>query len=294
MISGIGVRLSKGVTKSVDLDTFKQWCVWLKEAGFDVVDVPELTHETKRVVEDAGLLLGSFDVDHVPQLFSREKAKRALAVDSICRQIAQAAELGGQICFMCLIPEDQSMPRRESFDLFCEVFPAVAAQAERSNVRIVIEGWPGPKPFYPTLGCTPEMLRAMFAAVPSPAFCFNYDPSHLVRQDIDYMRFLNEFADRIAHVHAKDCVLVSEQVYLCGRGQSAVFDQPVKFSEGPWRYTVPGEGTVNWAAVAFELEKIGYQGAVCIELEDHRYAGSVEDRRRGLRHTLSYLNRYFR
>jgi len=37
-----------------------------------------------------------------------------------------------------------------------------------------------------------------------PAFGYNYDPSHLGYQHVDYVRFINEFADRIFHVHMKD------------------------------------------------------------------------------------------
>lgn len=292
MIYPIGVRLNKGVTLSDDFDNYKEWLGWMKGAGFDVVDVPELTPEVKQAADAASLAIGSFDVKKVPQLFSKEEAKRVAAAESIRKQIAQAAELGGKVCFMCLVPEDKAMPRRESFAIFKDVFPAIVADAEKLGVKIVLEGFPGPAPYYPTLGCTPETLRAMFEAVPSPAFCINYDPSHLVRLGIDYIRFLREFAGRTGHVHAKDCVIVEESLYLYGR-HAAVFDQPIKNSEGPWRYAIPGEGSVDWAGIAFELDKAGYQGAVCIELEDHRYKGSAEAHRRGLSKTLDYLHRYF-
>jgi len=37
-----------------------------------------------------------------------------------------------------------------------------------------------------------------------PSFGFNYDPSHLGYQHVDYVRFIYEFSDRIFHVHMKD------------------------------------------------------------------------------------------
>lgn len=289
----IGVRLFGGLAGSLELEVQKDWFSWLKEAGFDAVDVMALTGEVKAELDRLGLALGSFDVSGVPALFAREAAKREEAAAHVRRQLADAAALGGRICFMCLVPEDKTMPRQESFDLFRETFPAIVADAEQLGITIVLEGWPGPAPHYPTLGCTPETLRAMFREIPSPAFGLNYDPSHLVRLGIDHIRFLREFAGRIAHVHGKDCVFLDEDVYLYGRGQAAAFGQPVKYSEGPWRYAIPGEGTVNWAAVAFELERFGYQGAVSIELEDHRYRETVEDRRRGLLRAQSHLRAYF-
>lgn len=139
-----------------------------------------------------------------------------------------------------------------------------------------------------------EVLRAMFDAVASSALRINYDPSHLVRLGIDYIRFFREFADRTAHVQANDCILDEESIYLYGRHQAAAFGQPVRNSEGPWRYCIPGEGAVNWSQVAFELDRAGYDGAVCVELEDHRYKGTTEAHRSGLIKTLKHLSQYFR
>ena len=44
----------------------------------------------------------------------------------------------------------------------------------------------------------------MFADIPSPSFGLNFDPSHLVWQQMDYLAPLAEFRDRLVHVHAKD------------------------------------------------------------------------------------------
>jgi sugar phosphate isomerase/epimerase len=282
------------ITDREEGGSFREWCRWMKDAGFQAVDVPDLTPEVKRTAEEAGLSIGSFDVAQVSALFSRDEGKSAAALESVRGQMARSAELGGKVCFMCLKPEDNAMPRKETFARFKEIFPVLAADAERLGVKIVFEGWPGPAPHYPTLGCTPEVLRAMFEAVPSPALGVNYDPSHLIRLGIDYLRFLREFADRVGHVHAKDCVVLSENVYLYGRHQAAAFGHQVKFSEGPWRYTIPGEGEADWAAIAAELDFAGYEGAVSVELEDHRYHGSVENCRRGLIRTLNHLVPLFR
>lgn len=292
MTAKVGVRLWGNPEK--DMETLQEWIVWCKSAGFDVVDVPRLTAQVKQAVTAADLSIGTFDVGGTAALFSRDEAKRQAAAESVIAQLEDAAALGGAKCFMCLVPEDITMQRRESVALFAEVFPAIAAAAERLGIQIVLEGWPGPAPFYPTLGCTPEVLRAMFAAVPSPALGFNYDPSHLVRLGVDYMRFLREFGDRIGHVHGKDCHVSTEDVYLYGRHQAAAIDKPAGFSEGPWRYTIPGEGDVDWTAVAFELHRIGYQGAVCIELEDDQYWGPADNRKRGITKAGEHLFRCFR
>ena len=43
-----------------------------------------------------------------------------------------------------------------------------------------------------------------FSDIPSPNFGLNFDPSHFVWQQVDYVAPLAEFKDRIFHVHAKD------------------------------------------------------------------------------------------
>lgn len=288
----IGVRL-KNVVRPYNMETMLDWMEWCKEADFEVVDVPYLTEEAKQMADKTGLQVGSFDIDDVRTLFSKDEDTRKKSVDSVITQLEGAAAQGGSICFMCLVPEDTSQSREQSFQFFKETFPAITAKAEALGIKIVLEGFPGPEPTLPTLGCTPETLRAMFEAVPSPSLTVNYDPSHLVRLGVDYMRFLREFSDRIGHVHGKDCKILEEDVYLYGRHQAAAFGQPVKFSQGPWRYTIPGEGDVNWAEVAFELERLGYDGAICIELEDHRYSEDPEKRRLGLKKALKNLKQYF-
>ncbi|HRP06801.1 MAG TPA: sugar phosphate isomerase/epimerase, partial [Opitutaceae bacterium] len=46
--------------------------------------------------------------------------------------------------------------------------------------------------------------RAIEAVKGHRRFGFNYDPSHLGYQGVDYVKFIRVFADRIYHVHMKD------------------------------------------------------------------------------------------
>ncbi|MDB5085374.1 MAG: xylose isomerase-like barrel protein, partial [Bacilli bacterium] len=61
-----------------------------------------------------------------------------------------------------------------------------------------------------------------------------------------------------------------------------------------WRYTIPGHGQIEWSKVAVRLEQIGYQGAISIELEDHRYWGTVEKEQQGIVKAAEHLAHYFR
>jgi len=260
--------------------------------GLDVLDVPRLTPEVKAACESAGIGIGSVDAANVPQLLSRDETRRANALEAVKRQMTEMADLGGSVLFMCLVPEDHTLPRSETFGIFKETFPEVVRHAEQTGVYIAIEGWPGPAPHYPTIGCTPEMWRAMFAAVPSRHFGLNYDPSHLVRLGIDYLRALDEFGERVNHCHGKDAEILPEALYESGV-LPAAFGAKYDFSEGPWRYTIPGQGLAEWHRVAVRLERIGYRGAVSIELEDHRFWGSLEKEEEGIRKAADHLRAAF-
>ncbi|MBM7568506.1 sugar phosphate isomerase/epimerase family protein [Paenibacillus sacheonensis] len=262
-------------------------------AGLDVLDLPRLTPEWKVACEGAGLGIGSVDVGHTAQLLSRDEARRADAAEAAKREMSEIAALGSRVLFMCLVPEDRTLPRSEGFAIWKETFPAIVKHAEREGLYIAIEGWPGPAPHYPTLGCTPEMLRAMFDAIPSKHFGWNYDPSHLVRLGIDYIRALGEFGERINHCHGKDTEILHDELYECGVLEET-FGAKYGFSEGSWRYTIPGHGEVDWGKVAVRLDRLGYSGAVSIELEDHRFWGSLAAESRGIEKAVMHLAKYFK
>jgi len=266
---------------------------WAAGAGLDVLDVPELTPEVKAACDAAGIRVGSVDARGIGQLLSRDEGRRAHAAATLKKQMDDMAALGGRILFVCLVPEDVTLPRREGFAIWKETFPELVKHAESRNLYIAIEGWPGPAPHYPTLGCTPEMWRAMFDAIPSKHFGLNYDPSHLVRLGIDYVRALTEFGERVNHCHGKDAEILHDELYECGT-LPASFGAKYGFSEGSWRYTIPGHGEVDWGKVAVRLERLGYQGAVSIELEDHRYWGTPEAERQGIEKAAGHLAKYLR
>lgn len=132
----------------------------------------------------------------------------------------------------------------------------------------------------------------MFRAVPSKALGLCFDPSHLVLLGIDYLRVLDEFADRIVHCHGKDTELLPEQQYPYGTMAARLHETP-NFSEEPCRYCIPGTGEVDWNRVAYRLEQIGYEGCVSVELEDSRYWGTLENELKGICKAGEHLSMHF-
>jgi sugar phosphate isomerase/epimerase len=106
--------------------------------------------------------------------------------------------------------------------------------------------------------------KALDALGNRPEFGFNYDPSHLGYQGVDYVRFIYEFSDRIYHVHMKD-------VYWSPTPRrSGVFGGHLNFGdpERYWDFRSLGHGSVNFEEIIRALNHIGYQGPLSVEWED--------------------------
>lgn len=283
MAFSLGIRLP--ALRSLRLDDAAQFA---RSQGIAALDLPADYTAGAQICREQGLRIGSVDGVAMGPLIAQEDATRERAVEELCAQIRALPAAGAQLLFLCLVPDDRTQPIARSLAIFTESAPPIVTACEEAGVRIALEGWPGPAPTYPTLGYTPEVWRALFAAIPSPALGLCYDPSHLVRLGIDYLRVLEEFGERIHHCHGKDTELLAEGQYRYGHLAPAV-DEILPYSGGAWRYCVPGTGVVQWSAVIYGLERVGYSGDISIELEDARYRGSLEKERDGLAKAATHL-----
>ena len=105
--------------------------------------------------------------------------------------------------------------------------------------------------------------RALKAVNDHASFGFNFDPSHFIHQFLDPVEFLNEFPDRIFHVHVKD-----SRVQLTGR--NSILSSHLDFGDPRrgWDFVSPGRGDVKWDPIIRTLNRTGYQGPLSIEWED--------------------------
>lgn len=123
--------------------------------------------------------------------------------------------------------------------------------------------------------------KALAAVAHREGFGLNFDPSHFVHQFLDPVAFLEEFADRIYHVHVKDTRLRLD-------GRRSVFASHLNYgdSDRGWDFVSPGHGSVDFEAVFRALNRIGYDGPLSIEWED-----SGMEREWGVQDAIAFVRR---
>ncbi len=156
------------------------------------------------------------------------------------------------------------------FKEFAERWTPILDEFKKTGVRFALEVHPTEIAF--DIASTQRALEALDN---HPAFGFNYDPSHLAYQGVDYVKFIYDFADRIFHVHMKD-------VYWSDTPKDAgVFGGHTAFGDRRrcWDFRSIGRGNVDFESVIRALNDIGYNGPLSIEWEDSgmdREAGAIE------------------
>jgi sugar phosphate isomerase/epimerase len=124
--------------------------------------------------------------------------------------------------------------------------------------------------------------RALEALNQRPSFGFNYDPSHLVYQNVDYVQFIREFSHRIYHVHMKDAWLSPTPRRAGVFGGHLPFGHPDRC----WEFRSLGHGSVNFEEVIRALNFAGYRGPLSCEWEDQNM-----DRDQGAKEAAAFIRR---
>ena len=201
------------------------------------------------------------------------------------RKVIHAARALGIDVVNSFVGRDPSRSVEENWPRFLEVWPGLVQLAEECGVRIGIENcpmyytkdeWPSGK----NLAVSPAIWRRMFEAIPGRSWGLNYDPSHLVWQQMDYIKPLRAFADRLVHIHAKDVRLDLDKLDEVG-----ILATPLEYHTPK----LPGLGDIDWGRFFSVLGDSGYDGPVCIEAEDSAYEGSLAGRKAGLLQAQRFL-----
>ncbi len=246
---------------------------WASTHGFTAVEVftsPGSPHidaardlgragEIKKMAEEHNLeitLLGYYVNNLDPNLDARRAKNEYLKK---CIDMAYRLEVGLVGTFAGSPENFKTLKIEDAVKEFRKVFGELVSYAEEHGVRIALEncpmgGW--------NIAYSPVTWGMLFNAVPSKHLGLNLDPSHLVWQFIDYSAAVEEYRDKIFHVHAKDTEI------LYGRlGRSGIYGR------GWWRYRIPGWGEIDWRIFITSLLEAGYNYVLSIEHEDPVFEG---------------------
>ena len=156
------------------------------------------------------------------------------------------------------------------FEDFAARWKPILDVFEQENVKFALEVHPTEIAF--DLAST---RRALAAVDDHPAFGFNFDPSHLGYQGVDYVQFLRENGPRIYNVHMKDVWWSDTPTPAGVFGGHQPFGTDGRF----WEFCSVGRGKVDFEAIIRQLNFSGYQGPLTVEWEDpgmHREHGAKE------------------
>ncbi|MFO1488469.1 MAG: sugar phosphate isomerase/epimerase [Verrucomicrobiota bacterium] len=149
----------------------------------------------------------------------------------------------------------------KGFQDFAKRWTPILDEFDKHNVNFALEVHPTEIAFD-----IASAKRALEAVKNHPRFGFNYDPSHLGYQGVNYVKFIREFPDRIFHAHMKDVW------WGHGDGTVGVFGGHTDFTDARrfWDFRSLGHGDINFEEIIVALNDVGYRGPLSVEWEDGR------------------------
>ncbi len=240
----------------------------------DVLDfAPKAGISCLEVVADAGskhidpTTLDAAKADAVKQMLAERKLEisglacfadacqpgRTERFQNHARKMVDAAVLLGvpTLCMQTGMPLRNMTKINQIKQVVPKVYAPIIAYAKDKGIKIAIENW------FETCLQGIDTFECLFDTIKDDNFGLNYDPSHLVHQECDYLLPVRMFSKRIFHAHAKD-TLIDVEV----RAHVGIY------GHGWWRYVVPGSGRIHWGEYINHLRMNGYKGALSIEHED--------------------------
>ena len=268
------------------------WPVGQAERRYAGVTHVDVSRVDQAEVERIHALLARYGVSisglgYYPNPLSANVQESQTAVEQIHRVIDAAAALGVGVV-NSFVGRDPARTVEAQWPRFLETWRPIIEHAEKSNIRIGIENcpmsfgedeWPGGK----NLATSPAIWRKMYTDIPSQHWGLNFDPSHFILQMMEIHPILDEFKDRLVHVHAKDVRIDHAKL-----NQHGVFSFP-KLWHSP---KLPGMGDVQWGSFLGALADTGYDGPLVVEVEDRAFEGSLEKRIESLVISHRYLSQF--
>ena len=281
--------ISKNGCSCVEVACWPQGKAERRYAGVSHIDVENTSEDyiayVKNYCKERGVEISS--LAFYPNTMDGNLEKRSACIEHLKKVIHMSALLGVNMV-TTFIGRDQTKSVEENLEIFKEVWPPIIKFAEEKGVKVAIENcpmlfgrdqWPGGQ----NLFTTPKLWRTMFELLPSDYFGINYDPSHFIWQQIDYIKPVYEFKDKIFHVHCKDIKLYKDKLNDVG-----IMAYPLEYMSPK----LPGLGDVDWGKYISALTDVGYDSFVCVEVEDKAFETSREKILQSVELSCRYLKQF--
>lgn len=298
-IRGPGLFISQFIGAEPPFDTLGSLAEWAKELGFKALQIPvsdprlkdlaglpekAVLSRIESVMAKAGLVVSeiaaqrsgqllavhpaydeTMDVLASPDVRARPAQRQAQAEQDLRRAIARAAILGtgkvvafsGGFAWPYLYPYP---PRptglvERAFNELAQRWRPLLDEADRAGVDICFELHPGQDlhdgiTFERFLACVDGHARAKI----------NYDPSHFLLQQMDYLGFIDRYHERIGAFHVKDAEFTPSAA-------SGVYGGYQDWLDRPGRFRSVGDGQIDFGGIFDRLTRYGYDGWAVLEWE---------------------------
>ncbi|MEM8487619.1 MAG: sugar phosphate isomerase/epimerase family protein [Bacteroidota bacterium] len=237
------------------------------------------------LMEETGVTISA--LGYYPNPLAPDEKEAKVYQDHI-KKVIQAAQTLGLKNVNTFVGRDWTKNVDENWPRFKKAWRPIIKYAEKRDIKIGIENcpmsftkdeWPGGK----NLAHTPAIWRRMYETFESDHFGLNYDPSHMVWQHMDYLKPMRDFAHKLYHIHAKDARVDQERLNEVGT---------MAYPNDYHTPKLPGMGDVDWGKFFSVLTDSGFDGAVCVEVEDRAYEGTLARRKLAIKQSYTYLRQF--
>ena len=234
-----------------------------REAGVEVTELS--THLQGQLVAVNPAYDIAFDAFAPASVHRNPKARQEWATDQVKKAAVASQKMGltssvgftGALAWPFVYPWPQR-PAGLVEEAFAELgrrwTPILDVYAE-NGVSLGFEIHPGEDVFD---GATFEMFLESCGG--HVACCINYDPSHFVLQQLDYLAFIDIYHERISAFHVKDAEFNPD-------GRQGVYSGYQSWADRAGRFRSLGDGQVDFGGVFSKLTKHGYDGWAVLEWE---------------------------
>lgn len=249
----------------------KLYCISIHLISQAVCDTIDLRH--KAVLPEC--IWGDGDLEGVRQraaeyMVQTAHAAKALGIDVV------AGFTGSPIWqWLYSFPPVTDQMIEDGYADFARRFIPIMDEYQKLGIRYGLEVHPTEIAFD-----TYSARKALDALGNHPAFGFNYDPSHMGYQGVDYVDFIYQFSDRIFHVHMKDVYWSDTPKQIGVFGGHSTFGDSRRY----WNFRSMGRGRICFEEIIRALNDINYQGPLSVEWED-----SAMDREHGARESCAFV-----